>query len=443
MLKPIARYIVINYLKFLTYIKLKLFFKGKIIGVAGCFGKSSTVNLICTVFSQQYRTFTTTQNGRGLNSETGIPFALLGVKVSEYNILSWCKYLFASIPGVFKKLDYEFLVLEMGIDKPGDMKFLTSFLIPNTGLLINSNNSHSVYFDKLHITHKKSYEQLIAEENGYVFERSRDNIIYNVDDPEVIAQIPRFTKGDKYPFSLHKTHYVKNFTPTLGGTDITLEFQGSRYSLQNPHPLLEEYKGSFEIVLKLAELYNLSVESVINGMKNFSLPPGRSMIFKGVQGSYILDSSYNGPALTPMAASLRMTAAMAKGRKIAVLGDMRELGDLTEMEHEKLALVASETMDIVVTVGPAMMKYFKPEFESVKSPGQELYSFATTKEALNFLQKNEYAFIQKDDLILVKGSQNTLLLEIIVENLLANPTDAHKLCRRDPHYQKAREKLLA
>ena len=93
--------------------------------------------------------------------------------------------------------------------------------------------------------------------------------------------------------------------------------------------------------------------------KNFRLPPGRSSLLPAKNGAFILDSSYNASA-QPMLDSLELLREIAPGRKFAILGDMRELGEETKVEHEKVAHKAAEICDAIVLVGPAMQLYALP-----------------------------------------------------------------------------------
>jgi UDP-N-acetylmuramoyl-tripeptide--D-alanyl-D-alanine ligase len=444
--KELIKTIVINYLKLLTAIKLHFMYKGQIIGLAGCFGKSSAVDLIAEVLSKEHRVFTTNVDGKGLNSESGVPFALLGVHPDKYSVINWIKYTIQATFGLFKKLDYDFLVLELGVDKPNDMKYLTSFIKPNLGILINSNNTHSGNFELLQAQTKKSFEELISYENGYVFEEAKDGIIYNLDDPEVVRQTGRFKGEKKLHFSTSNKPHITEFDQTLLGTKIQLKFGDDIINTAHTEPLLEEYQNTIEMIVKVCEFYNVKKESLIGGLKTYKLPPSRCSLFAGIKDTYILDSSYNSSYL-PASSALKLinklyTSQSEKSRRIAILGDMRELGVLAEKEHRKLALDAVSTIDIVITVGPLMKEFFNDEFVQSQKKDQQIFSFETPKEAYELISKNDFEFIKPNDIILVKGSQNTLLLEAIVERLLANPEDTKKLCRRGQLYEEQREKLF-
>lgn len=442
--KSLIKAIVVNYLKMLVKIKMSRF-QGQIIGLGGCYGKSSAVNLLEVVIGQKYTVFTTNKDGKGLNSETGLPFALLGVKPDKYDPIDWIIYLIKAFFGTFTHLDYDVLILELGVDKPDDMKFLTSFIHPNVGIIINSNNTHSANFEELQLKTKKTFEELISFENGYIFERSKDAIYYNLDDPEVVRQISRFKGEQKVPFSLTNKSQISKFEPTLQGTEIEFLYKGESVKLNHPETLLEEYRSTFEMVIEVAEYFNLEEKELVEGLKSYTLPPSRCSLFEGVKSSWIIDSSYNSSYL-PASSALKLANSLARqlnnSRTVAILGDMRELGVLAEKEHRKLAEDAARSVDIAITVGPLMQEFFQDEFKQSKKPPQKIYSFASTKEALELISKNDFEFIQPNDVILVKGSQNTLLLEIIVEKLLTDKSNVNKLCRRGEFYELERKKLV-
>lgn len=441
-MKKFFKKIVISYLTLIAFLKIKIFFKGKIIGVAGCYGKSSAVNLIEELMKKKYKVRSTNYFGKGLNSKSGIPFAILGIIPEEYKIIDWIRYSILAFINFFKPFDYDYLILEMGVDEPGEMKYYTRFYKPDIGILLNSYITHSANFENLHLKTGRSYEDLISEENGNILERSKDAIFYNLEDPEVLKQVNRFAGQSKIGFSKAHTYHIRSFTPSLNGTKIVFTYANNTYSIHYKEPLLDEYQSTFDLLIKIAEYLNIEPKCLVHTIKNFKLPPGRCTLLRGINNSYILDSSYNS-SLVPASSALKLLKDISQGRKLAVLGDMRELGELAEQEHKKLAHVAAKFTDLIITVGPLMKKYFVNEFELIKKENQIIYSFETTKEALEFIERNNYELIQTNDTILVKGSQNTLLLEIIIESLLLDKSEVSKLCRRDKLYEKKRKQLLS
>ncbi len=158
--------------------------------------------------------------------------------------------------------------------------------------------------------------------------------------------------------------------------------------------------------------------AVKNLQSNFSLPPGRASIFSGINGSTIIDSSYNS---SPDATSeFLKSLSLEKSKKIAILGDMRELGQQSEIEHTNLGQLALKSADEIITVGPLTTKYFPAH--------KKIHKFLYWWQAQKFLENNP--LLLKNTTVLVKGSQNTIYLEELVKYLLATPTDARSLCRQ-------------
>jgi UDP-N-acetylmuramoyl-tripeptide--D-alanyl-D-alanine ligase len=173
------------------------------------------------------------------------------------------------------------------------------------------------------------------------------------------------------------------------------------------------------------ELMGMTTEEAILALKRYSLPPGRLNIIPGVNGSVILDSSYNSsPDSLKRALGVLKEVGGGK-RKIAVLGAMNELGEKSKVLHEMIGEMIPECADLlVVLAGDA--KYFA-EMALAKGMGEnQVLAFKTAVEACEYL-KNK---VDSSDLILVKGSQNNVRLEKFVKIMMANPEDAEKLLVR-------------
>jgi UDP-N-acetylmuramoyl-tripeptide--D-alanyl-D-alanine ligase len=168
--------------------------------------------------------------------------------------------------------------------------------------------------------------------------------------------------------------------------------------------------------------------------KNFSLPPGRAGLLLGKNGTMIIDSSYNASPQTMMDL-LELLAKVPGKRKMALLGDMRELGKEAASAHLKVAQKAQAVCDLIYLVGPLMQAHALPYFEK-QAEYRQVRWFATAKAAGQALTKA----LKQDDVLLVKGSQNTIFLEAAIEEILANSDDRQKLCRRGSFWEKQRLK---
>jgi len=166
--------------------------------------------------------------------------------------------------------------------------------------------------------------------------------------------------------------------------------------------------------------------------KNLELPKGRSSLFKGINNSSIIDSSYNA-SLTATMTLLDLVDTLKKetGRPIVfVWGDMRELGHEAELEHVDVAKHAVGIVDYLYLVGPLTRKHALPVLQVHDDTFKELRWFDTSHRVGEFLKDN----LPKDAIVLVKGSQNTIYLEDAITYILKDEGDKKKLCRQGTYW---------
>lgn len=388
--------LVLNYLKFFARLQLsKVRFMQKlkkrqldIVGITGSAGKSSTLFACQAVLSSHFKVKT----NDGYNSESGLPLSIIGLKITDYNLLSWLKIiLLCPIKLLINWQSYDILILEMGVDSPTwpkNMDYLLSVAQPNVAIFLNVSSVHVMNF--------KNLDQ-IAQEKAKMANLAKVAIINNQD-----KLVKKYTQNKN----------IINLVPTKIKFD---QFY-----------LPEIYQICFGAALSLARIFNINYnEAVKNLQTKFTLPPSRSSILEGIKNTTIIDSSYNS---SPIACSeLLKFLTTFKTKKIAILGDMRELGDSSQEEHQKIYDLAIKSADLVISVGPETKKYF----------GGKSKKFTYWWQAAKFL-KDE---IKGDETILVKGSQNTIFLEELVKSILKNPDDAKKLCRQSPYWLKVKTKF--
>ncbi len=387
--------LVLNYIRFFAKLQLaKVHFLQKrkhkqldIIGITGSAGKSSTLLACQSVFPKIFKVKT----NNGCNSESGLPLSFLDLKINDYSPISWLKILFlAPIKYLINWKTYDILILEMGVDSaswPKNMDYLLSIVQPNIGIFLNVSPVHLLCFDSL--------DQIAAEKAKLVNQ----------------AKVAIINPNDKLVTKYTTNKNIINITPT--------EIKFKNFFLP---PI---YDIGFGAALSLAQLFNIpQKEATKNIQQSFSLPPSRSSILKGIKNTTIIDSSYNS---SPIACQeLLKFLSTFKTKKIAVLGDMRELGKSTPIEHRNIYSVALKSADIIISVGPQTKKYFGPKSKK----------FIYWWQAVEYLQNT----INGGETILVKGSQNTIYLEELIKTILADPKDSSKLCRQSPWWLQTKEK---
>lgn len=388
--------LVLIYLRFFAktqIVKIRLLQKTKkkqldIVGITGSAGKSSTLFACQAVLSSHFKIKT----NDGYNSESGLPLSILGLKISNYHLSSWLKIiLLCPIKILTNWKTYDILILEMGIDSPlwpKNMDFLLSVAKPNIAIFLNASPVHLLNFQSL--------EEIALEKSKMVNQ----------------AQVAIINESDKLVKKYTQNKNIINITPT--------KIKFSDFYLP------EIYQISFGAALALARIFNINYnQAVKNIQENFYLPPSRSSLLEGIKNTTIIDSSYNS---SPIACQeLLKFLSSFKTKKIAVLGDMRELGHITPDEHQKIYNLATKSADLIISVGPETHKYF----------GDRSHKFLYWWQAAKFLKDQ----VKGGETILVKGSQNTIFLEELIKEILQNPTDSKKICRQSPHWLKVKSQF--
>jgi UDP-N-acetylmuramoyl-tripeptide--D-alanyl-D-alanine ligase len=222
---------------------------------------------------------------------------------------------------------------------------------------------------------------------------------------------------------------------TISGTKLEFTHDSNSAVLTLPFLLPTHFAYSFAAALCIHIDEGESLDSGCTLLeKHFSLPPSRMSLLKGIHDSTIIDSSYNSSP-QPLSDSLMMLKTINAKRKIALLGDMRELGSCAETEHCRAINTACRVCDELVLVGPLMREYGLPI--ATKLHFQPIAWFESAEKAGNYLK----GVLQKGDVLLVKGSQNTIFLEMAVELLLNHPEDRVLLCRQEGPWKNVKSSL--
>lgn|GEM_PF-2811866 len=426
-MRGIAKRLVAGYLALLARIRLArrpLLF----VAVAGASGKTSTVAATAAALGTHYRVRT----GTGMNSETGVPLGILGVRMESYGLLGWLRALLAATWNAFFLKDRcDAYVAEYGIDHPGDMRRLLRIRIPDIAVMTGVALEHAGFF----AGSKDEVLAQLADEELALLEALPEKAVavVNVDDERVRARIPRLRcKVASVGWSEEAAYELTRYGLDDAGTSLELYGRGVTYAARLPHALSRDSAMSLALGAVAAHQADVPLREGLRAIEQgFAVPPGRGVLLRGREGRAILDSSYNA---TPGAVSdaLGMLAGIAGiRRRVAILGDMRELGDLTGWAHRELAPRVAACSDLAVLVGPAMNEHLRPELEAHRV---SCVGFADAAALLKGLDE----ILEPGDAVLVKGSQNTLFLERVTEALLADPADAARLPRRGARWDAAR-----
>lgn len=443
MLKQLFSQFLLSYLRFFAKLQLK---KNApiIIGVTGSFGKSSTRKAIYDILKDLYKVKT----GFKANSESGIPLDILGLEMHTFSIFEWLSLVFkAPLQLILNWEKYDVYLVEMGIDSPNppkNMSYLLTIVKPNIGVILNSGPVHAETFDHL-VTAKDPKErehqliQLIAKEKGLIVTtlEKNDTAVVNFRQPEILSLTDQI-QAKILGFGSHPNSTVdyQGYKVDLTGTSFIVRHNDKDYKVNiDDQALPSDFGETICASLCVALAMKIDIAKAIDLLeKNFKIPAGRSSLLKGLNGSYIIDSSYNSSP-QPAKDALKLLNDIKGNKKYALLGDMRELGIVSQLEHELIAEKASQVCDEVFLVGPMMQKFAMPIFAKNKTPHKH---FKNAYEAGNYIKD----ILKKDDLILIKASQNTLFLEIAVEILMQDKDKKESLlCRRGEFWDRKRKSI--
>lgn len=397
--------------------------------MTGSIGKTTAKDALAKILARHFRVQVSPAS---FNSEFGLPLAILGEPSGFRNPLKWFWILLKGCLKSWRKLDCDFLILELGAEKRGDLAQLLTLIQPAIGITLAVAPVH------LNPGQFRSLADVAAEKCLLAKSLPAQGwAILNADD----FQVRNFySKAAKIFFSqrtalssearrtVQKANLLRaeKITENLTGLSAEIVWRQERVKLnlpilgcQNLTPILAAIAGGLAIGLKL--------EVICRSLQDFHLPAGRGNLLAGLNGAWILDSSYNSNPVSAAAALASLARLKITGRKIVVLGQMNELGKNSVKFHQELGQQAAKVADEVLGVfGEAKLL--------VKSAQRKpAYFFHEAERAANFLLPR----VQKGDLILIKGSQNKVRLERLVFKLLANPKrDQRFLCRQNTNWQK-------
>lgn len=440
-MKKIFSNIFLWYIRSLARLQLKKI-NPVIIGIGGASGKSSLAQISAGVLDLKYKV----KQGKGKNSETGIPLDILDINIDDYKLSSWIKIAIkAPLRILINWKKYDIYVVEMGIDSPfppKNMSYLLSFIKPRISVLTNILIEHPVFFDELSKSEDLNQRRVdilskITDQEKLLITSidSTGRVIVNLDDENIKNILPVRAKTlTVSAFDESADFYIKKINLTKDIFSVNFTFLKESYEVNINSPLPKYYASIFVYAIAIGFSNEINIKDSISFIENnFSLPPGRFSAFKGIKNSTIFDSSYNSSLEAAIGAIEVLKQIGEKNRKVGILGDMRELGTLTQIQHEALAKAILKNLDSAILIGPYMKDFVVPILEKQSF---NFLSFETFKEA----KEKIVDLIKKDDLVLVKGSQNTLFLERAVELLLSDKNDRERLCRRGKYWDRVRQK---
>jgi len=415
--------IIIKLLHSLTRAILKKY-KPTVIAITGSVGKTATKEAVFAVLATKYRV---RKNAGNYNTEIGLPLTVLGSTPPGRSPFKWFGVFGDGLKLLLSKQDYpEMLVLEMGADKPGDIGELLTVVSPKVGIITAIAPTHTEQFGSL---------SGVAKEKGKLFKAiDKDGwIIVNQDDPEVVS-LAENCKAQIITYGLETEKEVTVRAAEVSPSrsqDVSTGIAGVSFKLITEGTvtpvLLRGVVGSHQVYPALAatgvaQIFDVHMVGVAEGLGRMAPLPGRMRILPGIKRTVIIDDTYNASPVAALAALRAIVELDGDSRKFAVLGDMLELGSLSEEEHIKIGVaVAKQKFDVLITVGERSRDIARAARKAGMSEDY-IFEFGKTEEAGLFVQNR----IEPGDIVLIKGSRG-MHMEKVVKEIMAEPERASEL----------------
>ncbi len=410
-------------------------YKPRIVVVTGSVGKTSSKDAAFTALSAQYFV---RRSEKSFNSDIGAPLTVLGIPNGWSNPVRWFRNIIDGIFLIIMRAPYPaWLIVEVGADRPGDISKSLSWLRPEVVVATRfpATPVHVEFYDSPEDVQREELAPLSwLRPGGIAVINVDDDVLQNATVPDGVEIVT---------FGIHENADVRalriKITATKGfatGISFDVSYRGEKV-----HIALRSVVGLQHVYAALAGIaaavaVGVPLEKMKDAFENHSSAKSRMRLIDGVRGSLIVDDTYNS---SPVAAEQALftlsempTPTLSTGqpaRKIAVMGDMLELGSYSVTEHERVGRIARDVVDILVTVG-VRSRGIAEAARKAGLPESQILMFDRGLDAEEHLA----TIIERGDTVLVKGSQG-VRLEKVVKKLMAHPEDAPKLlCRQDTEW---------
>ncbi len=404
-------------------------YKPAIIGITGSVGKTSTKEAVRAVIS---RVRSVRAPSKSFNNELGLPLTILGDWDCTGGVRFW---LYVILRGIFRLMvrdsEYpEVLVLEYGVDHPGDMTYLLSIARPHIGVIT------AIGQTPVHVEFFSGPEAILREKAKLVYQLPTTGFaILNSDDALVLsAREGTRAQVVTYGFDEGAQVRVAAFSSRIedsgvGGVNFKLIHSGNIVPVTIPGALGRAQGYAAAAATSVGLLFGMHLVEIGEALaRNYEPPLARMRVIPGIKGSVIIDDTYNASPIAVREALDTMKHLAAK-RRIGVLGDMLEIGTYTLREHESVGKQAAKCLDLLIAVG-LRGKFIAESAVKAGMRKQDVIHVMDIRGAGKALQER----IGKGDVVIVKGSQGVRLEKVVHEVMLHPELAPEVLVRQNPEW---------
>lgn len=390
-----------------------------IVGITGSVGKTSTKEAVYSVLNDKFKV---RRNSKNFNNEIGTPLTILGYNQAPgKNIFRYVGIFLKFLGLMLKNKKYpKLLILEMGADKPGDISYLTSIAKPNIAIITAIGPSHLENFISIkNIVKEKSKILAYLDIEGWaILNKDDDNLKGLISNSKY--QIKTFGQGEGSDVRISDIKITKK--DGVYGTTFKISYQGAEVPMFLPNVLGWQHAQAAAAACAVALTLGMNLVEIGKNILDYKPARGRTNLIKGVKETWIIDDTYNASPQSSKAAIDILASMPGEGDKIAVFGDMLELGSLSEEGHREVGRELFKVgINYLYVIGEKSRDIARGAKEAGMSEDR-IYHFPHTMEAGLFLQER----IAKDDIILIKGSRGSKMEQVVYE-IMAKPWLADEL----------------
>lgn len=416
-----------------------------IIGVTGSVGKSTAKQMIGAALQAHAPEHRVRVPAGSFNNELGLPLTVFGASYPRRSPMAWLSLLMKATAGRFGlwKTGINTFVFEMGADKPGDIEYLTSIAKPDVAV-ITAVTPEDPELPPVHSAFYPSIDAL-AEQKSQLVKAVRDggSVVLNADDKRVFAMrhlthehVTTFGEMEQAEVRILETQIVMEDRGEINiptGIRTVITVFGHRYEFY--------FDGVFGRPIAYAAAAAVGVvaemdieQEQVRSMPQYYIPmPGRTRIIPGIKHTTLLDDTYNSSPAAAISAlrDLGRMPLKAGQRRVACLGEMRELGDESANLHRRVGAEAARSgLDLLVCCGTFSAAMAEGALANGMKP-EQVQVIEDTPEAGLFIQN----WLQAGDVVLAKASQGTIhtkgvRMERVIKELMAEPLRASELLVR-------------
>lgn len=400
-------------------------YKPRIIAVTGSVGKTTTKDAIFAGLSKNLHM---RKSLKSFNSDIGVPLTILGCENGWNNPLVWSWNILKGLALIVVRHEYpEWLVLEVGADRPGDIRRIATWLRPDIAVFTGVPDIPA------HVEYFSSPDEVMKEKRSLAeCLKAGGKLVLNGDDMRS-KQLHGDFRGASITFGIESNNdFYSSHEEVLYEDEepVGIRFRANHEASSIPISIFGAL-GRPRVYAALAALAvgdcaGVDSVSVGQALSSWEPPAGRVRVLKGLKYAVIIDDTYNSSPAAALAALDILADVKTSARKIAVLGDMLELGKYTKDAHRQVGERAAKNADMLITLGFRSRAMAEAALDAGMNENMIRQYDIGEAERLGEELLHE---LRKGDIVLVKGSQG-MRMEKTVRILMAEPQKAPELLVR-------------